>query len=110
MMRTDLSRYDGKYVRVTDTDGNSFTGYADCCSAEYCFHEYGTEENGVLVEDPHQFVSTQTVRTVRPGVWYVMPEQFMDHFSFMGGILTESQQTVRNFYDGVIENIVRCGG
>ena len=67
-------------------------------------------QNGVYVEDPHQFVSTQTVRTVRPGVWYVMPEQFMDHFSFMGGILTEDQQTVRSFYDGVIENIVRCGG
>ena len=67
-------------------------------------------ENGVLVDDPHQFVSTQTVRSVRPGVWYVMPEQNMDHFSFMGGILTENQQTVRSFYDAVIENIVRCGG
>ena len=68
-------------------------------------------ENGVLVDDPHQFVSTQTVQsTILPGVWYVMPEQNMDHFSFMGGILTEDQQTVRNFYDAVIENIVRCGG
>ena len=81
-------------------------GIVNSCSCMYPAHY----ENGVYVEDAHQFVSTQTVRTVRPGVWYVMPEQFMDHFSFMGGILTESQQTVRNFYDGVIENIVRCGG
>ncbi len=81
-------------------------GIVNSCSCMYPSHYV----NGVLVDDPHQFVSTQTVRTVRPGVWYVMPEQFMDHFSFMGGILTESQQTVRSFYDGVIENIVRCGG
>ena len=81
-------------------------GIVNSCSCMYPAHY----QNGVYVEDPHQFVSTQTVRTVRPGVWYVMPEQFMDHFSFMGGILTEDQQVVRSFYDGVIENIVRCGG
>ena len=67
-------------------------------------------ENGALVDDPHQFVNTQFVRGARPGVWYVMPEQNMDHFSFMGGILTESTATVNDFYDHVIENIVRCGG
>ena len=81
-------------------------GIVNSCACMYPAHY----QNGVLVEDPHQFVGTETVRTVRPGVWYVMPEQNMDHFSFMGGILTESQQTVRSFYDGVIENIVRCGG
>ena len=45
----DLSKYDYKYVQVTDTGGMSFTGYADYRSAEYCFHEYGEDEDGVIV-------------------------------------------------------------
>ena len=46
----DLSKYDGKHVRVTDTQGNVFTGCGAYLSSEYCLHKYGAGEDGVLVE------------------------------------------------------------
>ena len=46
----NLLSYDGKYVRLTDNWGNTFTGHAEHQSADYCFHEYGVEEEGLRVE------------------------------------------------------------
>ena len=46
----DLSKYDGKHVRVTDTQGNVFTGCGAYLSSEYCLRKYGAGEDGVLVE------------------------------------------------------------
>ena len=45
----DLNRYDGKMVQITDSDGRKFTGIAETQSAEYCFHEYGREEDALGV-------------------------------------------------------------
>ena len=45
----ELLRYDGKHVRLTDIYGQSFTGVADYCSSDYCFHEYGEEEDAVKI-------------------------------------------------------------
>lgn len=39
--------YEGKLIRLTDDDGNTFTGVADTLPAEYSLHEYGTEEEGI---------------------------------------------------------------
>ena len=44
-----LSMYDGKMVRITDSDGRNFTGIAETQSAEYCLHEYAREEEAVKV-------------------------------------------------------------
>ena len=46
----NLSSYDGKYVRLTDQWGDTFTGHAEHQSADYCFHEYGVDEEGLRVE------------------------------------------------------------
>ena len=47
----NLSPYDRKYVRVTDTHGNTFTGIASCGGREFLAHEYGGDEDGVFIED-----------------------------------------------------------
>ena len=44
-----LKGYDGRIVRLTDTDGKCFTGTAVHCSAEYCLDAYGREEDGILI-------------------------------------------------------------
>ena len=44
---TLFSMYDGKLIRLTDDQGNTFTGVADTFSEGYGLHEYGREEEGI---------------------------------------------------------------
>ena len=46
---TLFSMYDGKLIRLTDDQGNTFTGKADAFSAEYAMHAYGKAEEGIRV-------------------------------------------------------------
>lgn len=52
-----LSRFDGKVVRVTDVDGEVFTGEAESFSSGYGLHEFGVEEESLLVDDTQIFLS-----------------------------------------------------
>lgn len=45
----ELSKYDEKYIRVLDIYGETHIGVADYCSSEYCWHEYGEEEEGFII-------------------------------------------------------------
>lgn len=47
----ELSEYDARHVRITDAEGKMHTGMAVYLPAEYCRHEYGKDEAGILVED-----------------------------------------------------------
>ena len=47
----DLSRYDGKHVRVTDKWGETFTGMAEYANHDFLECEYGGEEDGIFIED-----------------------------------------------------------
>ena len=47
----NLSKYDGKYVRVTDTDGNCFSGLAEYGNADFLECEWGLDEDGIFIED-----------------------------------------------------------
>ena len=47
----DLSKFDGKHVRVTDKWGETFTGMAEYGNHDYLECEYGGEEDGVFIED-----------------------------------------------------------
>lgn len=47
----DLSKYDGKHVRVTDQWGETFTGMAEYGNCSFLECEYGGEEDGLFVED-----------------------------------------------------------
>lgn len=44
---TLFSLYEQKLIRLTDDEGNTFTGVADTFPAEYGLHEYGREEEGI---------------------------------------------------------------
>ena len=44
-----VKEYDGQIVRVRDKWGQTLTGIADTFSAEYALHEYGREEEGILM-------------------------------------------------------------
>lgn len=44
----DLSKYDQKYIRLTDVWGETFEGMAEHCSAELCLHEYGDIDEDAL--------------------------------------------------------------
>lgn len=52
-----LSRFDGKTVRVTDVDGEVFTGEAESFPSGYGLHEFGVEEESLLVDGAHIFLS-----------------------------------------------------
>ena len=44
---TLFSLYEQKLIRLTDNQGNTFTGVADTFPAEYGLHEYRREEEGI---------------------------------------------------------------
>ena len=47
----DLSKYDGKHVRITDKWNEVFTGMAKYANADFLECEYGGEEDGIFIED-----------------------------------------------------------
>ena len=47
----DLSKYDGKHVRIADIYGETFTGMAHYGVYEFLMHEYGGDEDGLFIED-----------------------------------------------------------
>lgn len=48
---TDLKKYDEKHVQITDVFGETHTGVADYFGADYCLHEFGRNEDSVIVND-----------------------------------------------------------
>ena len=46
----DLLKYDEKHVCVTDIYGETHTGVADYYDSGYCLHEYGEDEEGIIIE------------------------------------------------------------
>ncbi len=47
----DLLKYEGKYIRLKDIYGQTFTGRASYGNYEFLMHEYGGEEDGIFIED-----------------------------------------------------------
>lgn len=47
----NLSEYDGKYVRIKDIYGETFTGLAEYGNASFLECEYGGDEDGLFIED-----------------------------------------------------------
>ena len=46
-----LAEYDGKYVRIIDTDGNTLSGRAKYGNTEFLECEWGLDEDGIFIED-----------------------------------------------------------
>jgi triacylglycerol lipase len=64
--------------------------------------------NGKVAADPH--VSYNGTGTLTKGVWYVLPQQPLDHVGFTGSFLNEGIVATHMLYQGIMKNIVRCGG
>ena len=47
----DLSKYDGKHVRITDKWGETYTGMAEYGNHDFLECEYGGEEDSIFIED-----------------------------------------------------------
>jgi len=47
----NLSEYNGKYVRIMDTYGNSFSGRATYGDSAFLECEWGLDEDGIFIED-----------------------------------------------------------
>ena len=52
-----LSRYDGKTIRLTTTDGKVFTGEADAYPSGYGLDTFGVEEESICIYDTFVFLS-----------------------------------------------------
>jgi hypothetical protein len=64
--------------------------------------------NGKVAADPH--VSYNGTGTLTKGVWYVLPQQPLDHVGFTGSFFNEGIVATHMLYQGIMKNIVRCGG
>lgn len=53
----NLFQYEGKIVRVIDTQGRAFTGVASTFPAAYGFHEFDREEESLKLQDYQLFES-----------------------------------------------------
>ena len=47
----ELSQYDGKYIRLEDIYGETFTGRASYGNYDFLMCEYGGDEDGIFIED-----------------------------------------------------------
>ena len=47
----NLSKYNGKHVRITDKWGETFVGLAEYGNYNFLECEYGGEEDGIFIED-----------------------------------------------------------
>lgn len=52
-----LSRFEGKNIRITTSDGEVFTGVAKAFPSGWGLHVFDREEESVLLEDTHIFLS-----------------------------------------------------
>ena len=55
-----LSRYDGKKIRLTTTDGEVFTGEAEAYASGYGLDTFGVEEESICINDTFIFLSQIT--------------------------------------------------
>lgn len=122
----NLSKYDGKHVRITDKWGETFVGLAEYGNYNFLECEYGGEEDGIFIEDSliynSQIVSIEEIevhgtvelRTDRMSLRRYRPEDADDLYKYLGtdpamqvysgwnpyATLEMAQETVRGFIDG----------
>ena len=72
-----LSDYDGKLVRLTDDNGQVFDGEALWDCEEYCFHEYGVEEEALRIDGwlfyKSQIRHVELLGEREPALWMSCP-------------------------------------
>ena len=80
---TLFSLYEGKLIRLTDDQGNIFTGVADTFPAEYGMHELGREEEGIQLGEyviyRSQIKKVEILPTYEEAVAMIQPGRYR-HF------------------------------
>jgi triacylglycerol esterase/lipase EstA (alpha/beta hydrolase family) len=102
----------GEYEKTISTPVQTLTGYEWHASdgmvnvaSGYC--PYHLDANGNRVYDAH-VDNYQTGDAVKPGQWYIAPEQDFDHIGIMGGMLNEDPSQIKDFYLNLMKNIDNC--
>jgi len=121
----NLSKYNGKHVRITDKWGETFVGLAEYGNYNFLECEYGGEEDGIFIEDcliyHSQIVSIEEIEvhgtvelwTERMILRRYRPEDADDLYQYLGtdpavdaysgwnpyASLEMAQETVRGFID-----------
>ncbi|MBR5383101.1 MAG: GNAT family N-acetyltransferase [Clostridia bacterium] len=92
----DLAKFDEKHVRVTDRSGSTYTGVADFFPSDYVLHEYGVEEDSILVDgylvyrssiasiDEIEVHGTAELRTERLILRRFRPEDYEAPYRYIG--------------------------
>ena len=86
----NLSEYDGKYVRVTDTDGNNFSGRAKYGNSELLECEWGLDEDGVFIEDV--IICNSQIKSIEVIVPHGSAELWTDHLILRRYRLDDAEQ------------------
>ena len=92
----NLTKYDGKHVRITDKWGETYAGMAEYGNSSFLECEYGGEEDGIFIEDcliyHSQIVSIEEIEvhgtvelwTERMILRRYRPEDAADLFQYLG--------------------------
>ena len=77
MKRKELRKLDGQWVRLTHCDGLVFEGLCRLDDAEYCFHEYGREEDALNIDNwlfyGSDILAAEVAEPGPVGVWMSCP-------------------------------------
>ncbi len=75
----NLSKYNGKHVRITDKWGETFVGLAEYGNYNFLECEYGGEEDGIFIEDV--LIYNSQIETIEEIEVHGTVELWMDHMS-----------------------------
>ena len=82
-----LSRYDGKTIRLTTTDGEVFVGEAESFSSGYGLDTFGTQEEGLCIDDTCIFLSQ--IARIEPPEGFAITEDERRQYDKMTQALLE---------------------
>lgn len=83
-----LSRYDGRTIRLTTTDGEVFTGEAETFPSGYTLDTFGVEEESVCIGDTTLFLS-QIARIEPPEGYVVTDDECKQYGDLTGDLLDQ---------------------
>ena len=75
--KMELLEYDRKHVRVKDIYGNEFAGVCSFYPSDYCFHEYGEDEEGIIIDG--YLIYASQVASIETIVVHGTAELWTDH-------------------------------
>ena len=85
-----LAEYDGKYVRIIDTDENTFSGRAKYGNTEFLECEWGLDEDGIFIEDV--IICNSQIESIEEIVPHGSAELWTEHLILRGYRMDDAEQ------------------